>query len=97
MKFFSFKTPFDPSKKLSDNKIKKLFISKRKNFIENKNKNLNFFLKHRYNLINKQLINCSKILEIGSFSGASAASFVKYLPFSTVYCLDINLTNFNDQ
>ena len=34
------------------------------------------------------------ILEIGSFSGASAASFAKYFPLSTIYCLDINLTNF---
>ena len=34
------------------------------------------------------------ILEIGSFSGASAASFAKYFPLSTIYCLDVNLTNF---
>ena len=34
------------------------------------------------------------ILEIGSYAGASAASFVKYFPLATIYCLDINLTNF---
>ena len=34
------------------------------------------------------------ILEIGSYSGASAASFVKYFPNSNVYCLDINISNF---
>ena len=35
-----------------------------------------------------------KILEIGSYSGASAAAFVKYFPNSEIYCLDINLLNF---
>jgi hypothetical protein len=35
-----------------------------------------------------------KILEIGSYSGAAAAAFVKYFPNSEIYCLDINLRNF---
>ena len=35
-----------------------------------------------------------KILEIGSYSGAAAAAFVKYFPNSEVYCLDVNLRNF---
>ena len=34
------------------------------------------------------------ILEIGSFAGASAASFVKFFPLANIYCLDKNLTNF---
>ena len=34
------------------------------------------------------------LLEIGSFSGASAAAFSKYFPNSQIYCLDINLINF---
>ena len=34
------------------------------------------------------------ILEIGSFSGASAAAFAKYFPLSKIYCLDINITKF---
>ena len=34
------------------------------------------------------------ILEIGSYSGASAAAFTKYLPKSKVYCFDVNITNF---
>ena len=34
------------------------------------------------------------ILEIGSFSGASAAGFVKYLPNSNVFCFDVNISNF---
>ena len=49
-----------------------------------------FYEKH-LNIFKNQKIN---ILEIGSFAGASAASFIKYFPLSTVYCLDINLTNF---
>ena len=35
-----------------------------------------------------------KILEIGSYSGASAASFAKFFPNSKIYCLDINISNF---
>jgi len=34
------------------------------------------------------------ILEIGSYAGASAAAFTKYLPKSKVYCFDINISNF---
>ena len=34
------------------------------------------------------------ILEIGSYAGASAAAFIKYLPKSKVYCFDINISNF---
>jgi len=34
------------------------------------------------------------ILEIGSFSGASAAAFSKYFPMSKIFCLDINIANF---
>ena len=35
-----------------------------------------------------------KILEIGSFSGASAAAFSKYFTNCEIYCLDINISNF---
>ena len=34
-----------------------------------------------------------KILEIGSFSGASAAAFVKFFRNAEIYCLDVNLTS----
>ena len=34
------------------------------------------------------------ILEIGSFSGASAAAFIKYFPNSKVFCFDVNISNF---
>ena len=38
--------------------------------------------------------NKVNILEIGSYSGASAASFSKYFPNSKIFCLDINISNF---
>jgi predicted O-methyltransferase YrrM len=34
------------------------------------------------------------ILEIGSYSGSSAAAFSKYFVNSKIFCLDINITNF---
>ena len=34
------------------------------------------------------------ILEIGSYAGASAAAFIKYLPNSQVFCFDVNISNF---
>tara|TARA_Y100001958_G_C21192281_1_gene520225 strand:- start:141 stop:884 length:744 start_codon:yes stop_codon:yes gene_type:complete len=34
------------------------------------------------------------ILEIGSFAGASAASFIKYFKNSEVFCFDINISKF---
>jgi len=34
------------------------------------------------------------ILEIGSYSGASAAAFSKYFPNSKIFCLDVNISNF---
>ena len=49
-----------------------------------------FYEKHFSNLRDKKL----NILEIGSYSGASAAAFVKYFKDINIYCLDINLTKF---
>ena len=49
-----------------------------------------YYEKYLKVLKNKEI----KILEIGSYSGASAASFAKYFPQSKIYCLDINITNF---
>ena len=50
-----------------------------------------FYSKYLENLKNKK----NNILEIGSFAGASAASFAKYLPGSKIFCFDINVSNFN--
>ena len=49
-----------------------------------------FYIKH-FNKIRKKKLN---ILEIGSFSGASAAAFSKYFLKANIYCLDINISNF---
>lgn len=49
-----------------------------------------FYEKHFYKFKNKSL----NILEIGSYSGASAAAFSKYFPNSNIYCLDVNLSKF---
>ena len=49
-----------------------------------------FYETHLKFLKNKKI----KILEIGAFSGASAAAFAKYFPNCEIYCLDINISNF---
>jgi len=49
-----------------------------------------YYEKHFKKLRNKKI----NILEIGSYAGASAASFAKYFSLPTIYCLDINITNF---
>ena len=49
------------------------------------------FYEHHLNSFKEKKI---KILEIGSYSGAAAAAFVKYFPNSEIYCLDVNLRNF---
>jgi len=49
-----------------------------------------FYEKH----LNKYTDRSINILEIGSFSGASAASFAKYFKYSKTYCLDVNISNF---
>ena len=36
-----------------------------------------------------------KILEVGSYAGASAAAFAKYFKNSTIYCLDVNISKFS--
>ena len=50
-----------------------------------------YYVKHLINLKKKE----TKILEIGSFAGASAAAFSKYFENSKIYCLDVNISKFN--
>ena len=50
----------------------------------------NFYTEKLKHLKQKKI----KILEIGSYSGSSAAAFSKYFINSTVYCFDINISNF---
>ena len=49
-----------------------------------------YYIQHLEKKRNKQL----NILEVGSFSGASAAAFKKYFPNSRVFCFDINISKF---
>ena len=49
-----------------------------------------FYLKH-FNKIKNKKIN---ILEIGSYAGASAAAFSKFFSKASIYCIDINISNF---
>ena len=49
-----------------------------------------FYTQHLKHLKQKEI----KILEIGSYAGASAAAFAKYFVNSSVYCFDINISKF---
>ena len=49
-----------------------------------------FYTKKFDHLKNKKV----KILEIGSFAGASAAAFSKYFKNASIYCFDINISKF---
>ncbi len=58
---------------------------------ENKGHGYSKFYEEKLDKLKNQKIN---ILEIGSYAGASAAAFVKYLPESNIFCFDINISNF---
>ena len=49
-----------------------------------------FYTQYLKHLKHKEI----KILEIGSYSGASAAAFIKYFTHSSIYCFDINISKF---
>ena len=49
-----------------------------------------FYTQHLKHLKTKKI----KILEVGSYSGASAAAFIKYFENCSVYCLDVNISKF---
>ena len=56
-------------------------------------------LSHGYSIFYEKKLEQYKdknlnILEIGSYAGASAAAFTKYLPKSKVYCFDVNISKF---
>ena len=59
--------------------------------IENKGHGYSKFYEQKLETLKNKKIN---ILEIGSYAGASAAAFVKYLPESNIFCFDINISNF---
>lgn len=49
-----------------------------------------YYTENLYELKDKKI----NILEVGSYSGASAAAFKKYFKNSSIYCFDINISKF---
>ena len=62
-------------------------------FINTKEKGHGYsvFYKKKLSDLKKKKIN---ILEIGSYSGASAAAFTKYFSDANIFCFDLNISNF---
>jgi len=91
--FLKTKINIDKDKSLS---LENLFVkygSDKASFLNKKNNGhgyTKFYLKH-FNKIKKKKLN---ILEVGSFSGASAAAFSKYFLNVNIYCIDVNISNF---
>jgi precorrin-6B methylase 2 len=82
---------------LKENSLDKLFShyeTDKANFINSLNESGHGFSKFYETHLSLFKEKKIKILEIGSYSGAAAAAFVKYFPNSEVYCLDVNLRNF---
>ena len=95
---FKKKINIDHQENIDNSSLDKLFTfynTDKANIVDNGTKKGHGFAKFYEKKLNqfkdKEKIN---ILEIGSFSGASAAAFSKYFPNSQIYCLDINLLNF---
>ncbi len=96
---FKFKKKIDIDKDIfpKDIDLDKLFYfykTDKSNYLNENNKYghgySEFYEKHLSKFKDKNL----NILEIGSYSGASASAFVKYFNKAKVYCLDINLSKF---
>tara|TARA_B100000965_G_C19515250_1_gene723889 strand:+ start:524 stop:1267 length:744 start_codon:yes stop_codon:yes gene_type:complete len=73
------------------------FGSDKANYLQNEQDIGHGFTKFYTNNLNHLKKRKIKILEVGSYAGASAASFVKYFENSTVYCFDVNISKFNFQ
>ena len=58
---------------------------------EDKGNGYSIFYEKKFEKLKNNNIN---ILEIGSYSGASAAAFAKYFSDSNIFCFDINISNF---
>jgi len=68
--------------------------SDKANFFKNKNTDGHGFSDFYTQFLNEIRFKDIKILEIGSYAGASACALVKYFPNSKVYCFDINISKF---
>ena len=95
---FKFKTKINIDiDEIGENKLDNLFSyynTDKANFINKGKDKGHGYAKFYETHLNKFKYQKIKILEIGSFSGASAAAFVKFFPNADIYCLDINLLNF---
>ena len=81
---------------VSDN-LDQLFFnygSDKSNKFKYTNKSGHGYSKYYKKYLKKKKNKKLNILEIGSYSGASAAAFKKYFPKSKIYCFDINISNF---
>ena len=94
---FKKKTNIDHHSNFKDQSLEQIFsyygTDKAEFFNKEKNKGHGFtkyYIEHLSKLRNKKI----NILEIGSYSGASAAAFSKYFEFSKIFCLDVNISNF---
>ena len=96
---FKLKKKINIDNQILDNKsldvLFEVFGSDKANkFLKNKNKQGHGYSDH----YTKELKNLKEkkinILEIGSYSGASAAAFAKFFLNSKVFCFDINISNF---
>jgi len=58
---------------------------------QDKGHGYSIFYEKKFEKLKNNKIN---ILEIGSYSGASAAAFAKYFSDSNIFCFDINISNF---
>jgi len=93
---YHFKSKIDiDTDQVSKNTLDELFYyygsDKANNFKLNKGHGFSKFYSENLNHLKDKKIN---ILEIGSYAGASAASFKKYFTNSTIFCFDINISNF---
>lgn len=93
---FKKKINIDQDSFISNNLDQLLFYygSDKSNRFKYQNKSGHGYSKFYEKYLKKKKKKRLNILEIGSYSGASAAAFKKYFSNSKIYCFDINISNF---
>ena len=77
-----------------DNLLQIFGSDKANKFLKNKNSQGHGYSDHYTNELKNLKEKKMNILEIGSYSGASAAAFTKFFFNSKIFCFDINISNF---
>ena len=77
-----------------DNLLQFFGSDKANKFLKNKNSQGHGYSDHYTNELKNLKEKKMNILEIGSYSGASAAAFTKFFFNSKIFCFDINISNF---